>query len=796
MLKLQFSHIINYLKRNKLTGFVNLFGLSTGFTFFILLALYVKYETSFDNFYHDAKTTYRLTIKSTPSDGEPWTGRSLPPPLKAQIEARLPEVESIARLYQSSEEVFQYDDQVFEEENTYFADQEIINMFDLELISKNKEKPLEAPSSVIISQSVANKYFGINNPLGKIVKLPWGDLEITAIYKDLPGNMHVRPVIIISFDSPWWIKLYNEENWDLFFLRYYLKVKSGSNPGLVAQNITAILEEVKAPDQANSKQIVELQAIKDIHLGGKIPDEPNTREMRIIRALEGIALFILIIVLINYINLASAQVLDRSSQVSIRKVLGISKFGIIKNFALESGLLQAAALAIAFCAVILIIPQVNNLLGCKLSLKIFSLTEWLMFGSVVITTVTISVIYPVLIMFTFKPVSCLKGYHLPAYQNTWIRKGLIGFQFFISFVLIFGTLIFYKQSKYLINKDIGINTRNMLVIRTSHANWNSFPVKKELFKEEMKASQPTVSITNSNAIPGFPSFIDWISTTSDGEKKTAYFSLFDTDYDFVKTMGLKIIAGRELSREYGTDINSAIITRKGLNDLGYQTPDEALGKEVLRDFTQQTYTIVGVADNFSLMNTGRTSYPPFISILENQNRFLCLRYNGNNDRELVNITREKWKIAFGDLPFRYFFLDENYKAIYSNEVFQTKIILLFSILAVILAAMGLFGIAYFTIVKREKEFSIRKVNGAVVRDVFILVSKGFIKLIAVSSLLAIPLTWWLSLRWLGNYSNRIEITWWYCLIPFCLLGMVTLITISYHTFKTARVNPVRLLRHE
>jgi putative ABC transport system permease protein len=796
MYNIKIGHLINYLKRNKLTSAVNIFGLTVGISLFLLLTLYTKYETSYDTSNKNAERVYSLIRYDQPVDGEAFVWRVLPPPLKPLIESRIPDIESVSRLYQSQEEVFKYKDNVYEEEMAFYADQAIIDILDIELIEKSQDEPLASASSIIISESVAKRYFGNEHALGKTISLHWGDLQVTAVYKDLTKNRHVRPELIIAFDSPWWIKVHNENNWDLCFLNYYVKTNQVASPELLARKITNIYNEGVDAVKRTNKEHIELQAICDIHLGGIVAREKNAGDIRIINAIRGISYLILLIVLINFTNLASAQILERSSQVCIRKVLGISKFGIIKSFTAEVGIIQFSSLIIAFCIVKLLMPLVNVFLDVELSFALFSLNNWLLFAFIILLSISVSVLYPVLSMRSFEPVSSLKGKFVPSTKGAVIRKVLIGFQFFISFALIFGTLVFYRQSQYLINKDIGIDTHNMLIIKTSQADWNSFGAKKELFKSEMKTSPLVHSITNSNAIPGFRSFVDWISTTKQDSENTAYFSLFDTDHDFIQTMGLKIIAGHALSKKYGNHENSAVISREGLDELGFTSPEEAIGKEVIRDFLKRKYVIVGVVEDFKISNLGKKPYPPFISIMENQNRFLSIRYQSENETELVKLAEEKWKIAFGDLPFRYFFLDENYRAVYSNEVFQTKIISILSIIAVILAALGLFGMTHFTVLKREKEFTIRKINGAIISDVFLLVAKGFIVLITIASLFALPLSWWLSNGWLNKYAVRIDISWWYYFIPMGILVLVTIVTISYHTLKAAWVNPANILRNE
>jgi putative ABC transport system permease protein len=385
---------------------------------------------------------------------------------------------------------------------------------------------------------------------------------------------------------------------------------------------------------------------------------------------------------------------------------------------------------------------------------------------------------------------------MPSSHSAIIRKTLISFQFFVSFALIFGTLIFYKQSDYLIHKDIGMNTRNMLVIKSGHADWNSFPSQKKLFKAEMEKHPGVLSLTNSNSVPGIRSYVDFLKNTDDGDEMLTNFSIFDTDYDFVKTMGIKMIAGRELSEDHSTDTDGAIITRSALNTLGFNLPQDALNQRLISDFDKREMEVVGICEDFKLSNLSSRGYPYLIRILENQNRFITIRYLPEYEDEVIRLAREKWGLAFNGLPFRYFFLDQNYRTVYANEVFQTKLISIFSILAVILAALGLFGMTYFIILKREREFCIRKVNGALIKDVFLLVTKGFIHLIAIASLLSMPLAWWLALRWMENYPTHIVISWWYFFIPFLILAIITLLTISYHTIRTAEVNPARLLRNE
>lgn len=759
--------------------------------------MYVKYEISFDGFYKDSNKVFRVIASYSPPNGEAWSGSVTPPPMAKSIRNSFPEVESVGRLLTAGASVYHYKEKYFEEDNAFFTEPEILGILDIQLITGDNKDILKAPQTMIVSETIAKKIFGNENPVGKVMTRNRQDFEITGIFKDYPRNSHIQPNVLMSYSTPNWILNEHDDSWNMFWVSTYVKLYESSSKVSLKAKLTKLIESNKTPDMAQNKHTIELQAVPDIHLRSTLKaDQMAGGNMLVIRLLGGIALLILIIGLINHANTATAQIFDRLPQIGIKKILGSSFGRLIAEFIWETFIIYFAALFLSLIAVYMVLPMINNFLDANLGFYFLGLREYLTGLAIVILCILLSSLYPTLLMLSIQPVKILKAKVLNTSSGLRMRKSLIGFQYFISFSLIFFTLIIYKQTQLLIKNDLGISTSGILVIKADESDWNSFPSQMNAFKGEILKLPEVIGVTRSNALPGLGSYNDGIKSDNEGKTYKSNFNCFDADEDFIKTMGLKILAGRDFYPGTKNNNNDYILTLEGTRILGFDSPQDAIGKEITRDYGNVKVRIVGVVNDFKLTNKSPTSFPSAINVFDHSSRFIAIKFSNANYANIQKRVKQIWQNNFGDQIFRNFFLTDAYKEVYNKEVFQSKLFSSFALLSILISALGLFGLAHFTIVKREKEFSIRKVNGAKVKDIFDLVFFSFFKLILAATLISIPIMWWLSSYWLNNYRERINIEWWFFFIPFILLSLVTLLTISYHTLKTAWINPVELLKNK
>ena len=531
---------LRFLKRNKLNNLINLIGLIIGFSASLILFMYIKYENNFDGFYPDSKRVFRVIAAYSSPQGEPWSGSATPPPMAKEIRVSVPEVESVGRLLSAGNSVFHYEDKYLEETNVYYSEPEILEILDIQLLAGDKKNILKAPQIVIISETFSNKIFGDKNPLGKTLLRNKQNLEITGVFKDYPKNSHIHPEVLMSYTTPNWILNEHDNSWNMFWLYTYVKLNNPSSKGMLEVKLTKMLEANKTSDMAQNKHSITLQAVPDIHLRSTLKsDQMVGGNQRVIGVLRGIALLILIIAIINLVNTTSANIIDRSPQVGVKKILGSGYLRLISEFIWELSVIYVIALLFSLSIIHLLLPNINGFLDSNIGFYNLSLNEYLIGIGIFILCILASTIYPALIMLSLQPVKTLKGKALSSTYGLKIRKTLIGSQYFISFSLIFLTLVIYKQTQLLIKNDLGISTSGIMVVKGDEADWNSFPSQVDAFKNDARQIPGITNVTRSNALPGLRSYTDGISTFNKGMTYKINFNVFDTDEDFIETMGLK-----------------------------------------------------------------------------------------------------------------------------------------------------------------------------------------------------------------------------------------------------------------
>jgi len=549
----------------------------------------------------------------------------------------------------------------------------------------------------------------------------------------------------------------------------------------------------------NAAVTYHLQPLTDIHLYSHYMMEPGTNgDGKTVYLLLAVAFFIVIIAWVNYINLATARAINRALEVGIRKAIGSQRGQLIAQFLTESALLNGLALVIALLFMTIAIPAFNQLSGQHLAFSLFGKFDfWLGLLSLFIIGVFFSGLYPAFVLSGFKPIEVLKGKMGTNSQGGLLRKSLVVFQFASSLFLLIGTVTVYRQIQYMRNQSLGINIDQTLIVSRPIVGIDStFLQHLTSFKQELQQKASVRGITVSTSIPG--EAVGWnaggIKLVGQDESKQKQYRVIGVDYDYIKTYGLKLIAGRPFDKTYGSDKNSVLFNLKGIQQLGFNKPEEALGKKI--DFWGDQYTIEGVTENFHQQSLREAYEPLILRLIPDVNGPISIKTSAANAAQTISSVKAEWDKFFPGNTLEYFFLDDHFDEQYKADQRFGQVFGFFTSLAILVACMGLFGLASFTTLQRTKEIGIRKVLGASVGGILRLLYKEFAMLLLVAFLLAAPLAWYANSKWLQGYAFRIDLHWAFFALPFVLIIAIALVTVSFQSIKAAIANPVKALRTE
>jgi len=527
--------------------------------------------------------------------------------------------------------------------------------------------------------------------------------------------------------------------------------------------------------------------------------EPGiTGDGKTIYLLLVIAFFVVVIAWVNYINLATARSINRAREVGIRKAIGSERRQLILQFLSESAVLNGMSLILGLILVIIFIPGFNSITGQQLSFSLLLKGEfWLAVFGLLVVGIFLSGLYPAFVLSGFKPVDVLKGKMTATGKGAFLRKSLVVFQFAASLLLLIGTVVVYNQIKYMRSQALGIDIDQTLVISPPMVNNDStFYKRMNAFKEELRKYAAVTDICVSTTIPGQP--VGWnaggIKLVGSDESTQKQYRVIGVDYDFIKTYNVKIIAGRPFSDEYRTEGNSVIYNRRALEHIGFNKPEEAIGQRI--DFWGQQYTIVGVAENFHNQSLKDDFEPLIIRCMPGLSGYVSIKTKGNLASRVIETSKAEWNRWFPGNTFEYFFLDDHFTRQYQSDQRFGKVFLIFTLMAILVACMGLFGLASYTVVQRRKEIGIRKVLGASVPGILKLLYREFVILLLIAFLVAAPLAWWGAVKWLEGYAFRANMEWNFLALPFLVISTIALSTVSFQTIKAAIANPVNALRSE
>jgi putative ABC transport system permease protein len=805
MIKNYFKIAWRNITRQKGYSGINIIGLAIGIAACLLILQYVSFELSYENFHENKDRIYRVQLDRFDNGklSTQWAAGAYA--AGNSFKDAIPEIEDFVKLVPRDPVIAEVRNQPIKINKVFYATNSFFSIFTYPLIAGDKNTALTEPSTAAISETSARTLYGTTNALGKTLTLNRKrDYTITAVFKDPPVNTQLRPDILLSY--PTFVKIVGPNNnpetaWQWDGCLTYLLLRKDADPKVVEKKFVPVVEKFTAAEMKkfNAGATYYLEALTDIHLQSRYIGEPAPNgDGKTTYLLLAIAFFIAVIAWVNYINLATARAVSRAKEVGIRKTVGSERKQLIIQFLSESALLNFIALVLALVIVIVAMPGFNKLSGQNLSFSLFSKTSfWSGLVGLFFIGVFFSGLYPAFVLSGFKPIEVLKGKLIATTKGALLRKGLVVFQFTASLFLLIGTLAVYRQIQYMRKQSLGINIDQTLVIRPPGVLIDSTYLQNmSSFKETLTQHTGIKGVAISTSIPG--EAVDWnaggIKLAGTDESTQKQYRVIGMDHDYMKQYGIKLIAGRYFSKDFGTDDSAVIFNKKGFEQLGLNKPEDAVGKRI--DFWGSRYTIIGVAENFHQQSLREAFEPLIFRLIPGVRGYLSVKTTASKASETIALVKSNWDKFFPGNTFDYFFLDDHFDQQYRADQRFGQVFGLFTSLAILVACLGLFGLASFTTIQRTKEIGIRKVLGASVSGILKLLYQEFATLLVIAFVIAVPLAWLTIGNWLQGYAFRVNIHWYYFVLPFVMILVVALLTVSFQSIKAAIANPVKSLRTE
>jgi putative ABC transport system permease protein len=791
------------LKKNKIFSVINILGFAIGLTCFTFIAAYVYNELSYDTYPAEAKNIYRLNL-SVVGNGDVAVYPDVDVAVGPGIKNAFPEVKAFTRIYHVTDFV-KYKEEQFKEDLA-FADSNFLELFSIPFIAGNATTALAEPNSIVISKKFASKYFGTENPIGKslVIGARQAPYKVTGVIERIPENSHFHYDAFLSSST----RRYTNLTWsNLGWYTYLLLNKTADAkklearfPELVAKFVVPEVQHDMGVSLAEAQKSVNtfrfwLMPVTSIHLYSdtKYELEPNG-DIKYVYIFSVLAVFVLLLACVNFTNLSTATSIKRSREVGIRKALGSIKKQLIWQFLSESLLFTFFAMLISYLLVFLLLPYFNQLANKTMGLNFFLRYQ------TIITIFTVSLfagllagVYPAFFLSSFNTIKVLKGSSMSDNpQRKPLRSSLIIFQFVVSIALIISTIVISRQLSYMQNKKLGYDKEQVLFLPDARL----LGANQQAFKQQVLEDNRVSSVSMSRSIPG-GDIMDGTEVYPKNENSNGteiHANISHVDYDYLRTLEIKLIRGRNFSPEYATDSTSAIIINEAaIRQLGWNI-DNAVGKSIVRS-GQQQLNVIGVVADFNYASV-KQEVAPMMLTLGNNWGGLIIKTKTSDIKNFLSDLQKKWAAFSPPAPLEYNFLDQKFASLYVAEQRTQQIFSVFTILAIIIASLGLFGLSAFVIRQRAKEIGIRKVLGASVRQVFMIVSREFLLLVTIAFLISVPLSWWAMNNWLQTFAYRISIGVGVFLIAGATVIVVTLMTISFQAIRAAIANPVKSLRTE
>ncbi len=795
------------LLRNKVYSLVNVGGLAVGIAASLLILHYVRYELSYDRFHAQAERIYRVQYDNYQNGQLTFQSAAAVPAVGPALKDNFPEVIDYVRFFPISGIMTYVDAQgnpvSFREQKLQIATPSALSMFSFPLRAGDAETALDGINKVVLSESAARRYFGKEDPMGKTLRWQDGDeLIVTGVMEDVPANSHIQFDFLISYQT----LNENTDNasetaWGWYDFNTYVVLDERTDLAAFQAkwNEWLVNERQSEWNQNDYRQEFLLQPLTDIHLYSNLLQESEPEQQgngNAVYFLLTIALFILLIAWINYVNLSTARATERANEVGVRKAVGAYRNQLIRQFLLEAVLINLLALLLAGLLVVAGAPFVEELTGRLIATPPWAAAWfWQSLLLLLLVSVLLSGLYPALLLSSFKPVTVLRGKIHTTRRGSTFRKGLVIFQFGTSVAMIAGTLIVFRQIDFMLNQDLGVNVDQTLVLRGPGITDSLYRDNLETFKTELLRSSEVEAIAVGSNVPGEEIFwTQGIRRLSGGPESSIPIYNVGIDYDYVPTFALALVAGRNFSRNYGTDAQGALINEATARVLEFDDPEEALNERV--QVGGDTLTILGVLGNYHQMSLKNQPAPMVFRLGLNETDFYAIKLRTDHLSETIGTVQAAWQESFPGNPMDYFLLDAFFNRQYQGDERFGRIFSIFAGLAIFIACLGLFGLASFVTVQRTKEIGVRKVLGASVASLISLLSADFLKPVLLAGVLAIPVAYFAMRYWLQSYPFRIDMVWWLFLIPFLLVVGIALLTVSYQTLRAATRNPVRSLRYE
>jgi len=806
MFKNYFKIAVRNLWRNKGFSAINIFGLALGIATCLLIMLYVQNELSYDRYNDKAGRIVRVVFRGKMQGGEIKEANVMPPVAQA-LKKNFPEVLEATRIRSNGYHRVSYGDKMFKDDQLAFVDSNFFQVFTLPLIKGDARTALLQPNTIVISRSVAHKYFGNDNPIGKVLsfKDDKAALTITGEIDEVPVNSHFHFGLFASMAS---LPEAREQSWMSSNFYTYLVLPKGYDYKQLEAKLPQEIDKYIGPQlqkgmgvtmaqfrQAGNNIGLYLQPLTDIHLHSDFTgDMEPYGDIQYVYIFGAVAVFMLLIACINFMNLSTAGASKRAREVGIRKVMGSAKMQLVRQFLLESLLLTAVALILAIGIVYLALPFFNGLTGQDLSLHLMSnpwvLPALILFG---LFTGILAGSYPAFFLSSFNPVAVLKGRFTTGKRTIGLRSGLVVFQFFISIGLIIGTTVVYKQLSYIQHKKLGYDKDQVVVIEQTGALGRN----DEAFKQELLSDPRIATVSESGYLPAGNSFGNNFMAYPDARSTQLIKALkYDVDFSYIPTLGMQMAAGRNFSKEYGGDSSGVIVNETAATAFGWG--QNAMGHTLSHtenDGTKETYHVIGIVKDFHFRSLHEL-ITPLVMVMGNDYSTIIAKVKTKEVQGVLAAMKNKWSKFTTETPFTYSFLDDRFNNTYKAEENIGRILGIFAGLTIFVACLGLFGLATFTAEQRTKEIGIRKVLGANVTGLVSLLSKDFLKLALFAFVIATPVAWYVMNKWLQDFAYRINISWVVFALAGIIVVVITLLTVSYQSIKAALMNPVKAIKME
>lgn len=811
MLQNYFTIAFRNLKKQRFYTLINVAGLAVGVASCLIIMLYVTNELSYDKHFKDHARIYRQQAEVKFGDNHLLLSVT-PAPLSETLRKDFPEVETSARLWNHGTRIFRRTGESFKQEHTIYADSSIFDVFDMKFLAGDPKTALTEPNCIVISKKTADKYFPGEMALGQTLISNGGtNWKITGVMENIPDNTHFYFDILLSMVSD----EYNKDgNWTSNNFQTYLKLREGADPKALEAKFPKMIETYVTPQvraifgseftmenfyAQGNKFDYTLMPLDDIHLkSDRIGELGANSDMAYIYLFSAIAGFILAIACINFMNLSTARSSNRAKEVGVRKVMGSFRSHLVKQFLTESVLLSIISFVIALVFAWMVLPMFNELAKKSLTVPFTSGMFWILIIAAALATGLLAGLYPSFFLSAFKPVNVLKGKVALGTKSGLVRGALVVFQFWISIVLVVGTIAVNRQLSYIQTKKIGFNKDQVIVVQDAYA------LKDQLqsFKNEVEKDTRILSGTLSSFLPVDGSArsdnTHWPEGKSPTQENMVSIQTWYVDHDYVKTLGMNIVDGRDFDRNFLSDSNAVILNQAAVKAFGYH--DNPIGKKITSFNDQElkttrSTTIIGVVEDFHYESL-RQAIGPLALFIDNSTGFISFRFKSQDTKEVINTIEQHWKKLGPGVPFDYSFLDDDFGKMYAAEQRLGDIFTVFAVLAIIIACLGLFALTAFTAEQRTKEIGIRKVLGASVSGIVVLLSKEFGKLILIAFVLATPVAWYGIDRWLESYEYKTEVG----VLVYVAAGVaafsIAWLTMSFQSIRAALANPVKSLRSE